>query len=93
MRIKLKDCYFTDASALGSFLWFHEQIHTIHLSEAEKAHQLLEDLESGKVRIVNNFWGLETEKTTQTKEKLLTVLKTLINHHQNGRAVSISVEE
>ncbi|RIA80582.1 hypothetical protein C1645_838440 [Glomus cerebriforme] len=58
VEIELNNCYFTDANALTSFLWFHDQVKKLSIEKVEDAQELLQALKL-KIMELGNAGGVD----------------------------------
>ena len=88
--IELEQCYLTYDSFWTTFLWRDgkEGIKKVIFEKVEEAQDLLESLENGTVRLVDDLWGLESGTNTKTKNRLKKELRRVIAEHENGKVVT-----
>ena len=93
LGIELTNSCFIREDAPTSFFWFREKVQKAFLERVEQARDLLKQLEKGTVRIVDKFWGTETETTRETKDDLIDGLKLYIEDYNQGEAVLATFKE
>lgn len=84
--IKLKDCYFTDAGTWATLFWYHDQVRKIFFEKVSGAEDLLRQLESGNIRVVDG-WGMESEKSRSLRKELMEGLREFLTRYENGEMV------
>jgi len=87
--IEFKNCYLTDASACASFLWWCNKTPELIIYKIRGVRELLAGLETGKFRIVNRRFGLETEHTSSLKNKLEEAMKGVIDDYEQGEEIRL----
>jgi hypothetical protein len=89
-KVKLDECYLSYDNFLTTFLWRDGKkwVKKLDLEKVEEAQDLLEQLENGKVRMVDDIWGWESSTITKTKNRLKRELRRVIKDHEEGKIVT-----